>query len=107
MLRRSPLKPKRKKAPTAAEARHMDRIARMGCLVCGAPATVHHISASIHGGRVTRSNKRTAPLCPVHHQIQWGPKESVEALSHAGFYREYGIDLLDWADKEWEKSCAS
>lgn len=39
------------------------------------------------------------PLCPVHHQIQWGPRESVEALGHGGFYRVYGIDLLAEAER--------
>jgi hypothetical protein len=38
------------------------------------------------------------PLCPVHHQIQHGPKESVEALGHRGFYRTHKIDLLAEAE---------
>lgn len=72
----------------------MELVARKGCLVCGSTATVHHVTASIHGGRLSRSNWLVAPLCPVHHQIQWGPKESVEALGHKGFYEVHGIDLL-------------
>lgn len=28
----------------------MARIAEMPCLVCGGQATVHHVTASIHGG---------------------------------------------------------
>lgn len=93
----------RKKAPSAAEKRHMGRVAEMGCLVCGAPATVHHVTASIHGGRISRSHERIVPLCPVHHQVIYGPRESVEALGHAGFYAAYGIDLLREAQKLWRQ----
>ena len=82
---------------TAAHKRHYDAIAAQGCLVCGGAATVHHVSASSDGGRITRSNWLVAPLCPVHHQIQHGGKQSVESLGHAGFKDAYGIDLLDWA----------
>ena len=92
------------KAPSAAERRHMDRIARMGCLVCQRPATIHHVTSDGYA-RITRSHALTAPLCPVHHQITWGPKESVEALGHAGFTAAYGIDLLKTAQSLWEESC--
>ncbi len=105
MLPRStPIKRGRKKGPTAAEKRHMNRVAGMGCCVCGDPATIHHVTASVHGGRITRSNERVAPLCPRHHQVQWGPRESVEALGHGGFWEAYGIDLLDLADFLWAVS---
>ena len=122
MLRKSPLTRKKPLAPkrviarakplqrrsrkpnkTAAEKRHMDRVAAMGCLVCGAAATVHHVSASINGGRITRSHKRTVPLCPRHHHHDHG-MSSVERLSHAGFYRVHGIDLLSVADRLWAES---
>jgi hypothetical protein len=101
------IKAKAGAAPTAEEQRHMDRIRAIGCLVCGRPATIHHVSGSINGGRISRSHKRTAPICAVHHQIQHGPRESVEALSHAGFFKVYGIDLLAWADRAWEESCGT
>lgn len=98
MLRRSPLRRKAKYVP-AAEQRHMARVAQMGCLVCGRQATVHHVTASIHGGRLPRSNWRVVPLCPVHHQIQHGPRESVEALGHGKFHETYNIDLLAEAER--------
>lgn len=88
-----------KKAPTSAEKAHMARVAEMPCLVCGAQSTVHHVTASIHGGRRSRSNMLVTPLCPAHHQIQWGPRDSVEALGHGGFYRVHGIDLLAEAER--------
>jgi hypothetical protein len=76
---------------------HMAAIAAMPCLVCGCRSTVHHVSGARSGGRVSRSDYLTAPLCPAHHQIQHGGADSVEALGHGGFYERYGIDLLDWA----------
>lgn len=92
-----------KRAPTAADKRHMDRIAGMGCLVCGGRATVHHVTASIHGGRLTRRHDRIVPLCPTHHQKAFDPfhndPQSVEALGHRGFYRKFGIDLLSEAER--------
>jgi len=92
-----------KKPPTAAEKRHMANVAEMPCLVCGGVSTVHHVTASIHGGRLTRRNDRVVPLCPRHHQIQWGPRESVEALSHRGFWLTHGIDLLAEAERLWNE----
>lgn len=101
--RRKPLKAKRRHVP-APEKQHMARVAGMGCLVCGQPASVHHVTASIHGGRISRSHRRVVPLCPRHHQIIHGPRESVEALGHGGFFHTYGIDLLFAADQLWSES---
>lgn len=98
-MKRTQMKRKAKPAAPAVEKQHMHRVAEMPCLVCGSPATVHHVTASIHGGRITRSNWLVVPLCPIHHQIQHGPHESVEALGHRGFYEAYGINLLEVAER--------
>lgn len=95
-------KPKAGAKPNAEERAHIARVAAMPCLVCGRASTVHHVTASRFGGRITRTHKRVVPLCPVHHQIQHGPEESVEALNHGGFFDRYGIDLLAVADRLWE-----
>ena len=88
------------KTKTASEKRHHDRIARLPCLVCGGRATVHHVTGYADRiGRVSRREDRVVPLCPTHHQIQWGPKESVEALGHRGFFHTYGIDLMAEAER--------
>lgn len=91
------------KPTTALEKRHIARVAEMPCLVCGHSATVHHVTASIHGGRLTRSHMRIVPLCPVHHQAVYDPfhndPQSVEKLGHRGFYRKHGIDLLAEAER--------
>ncbi len=103
MLRKSPIK-RKVKSKTAEARRYHEHIASLGCLVCHAPATVHHVTASIHGGRLPRSDYTCVPLCPTHHQIQFGPRESVEALSHKGFHAMYGIDLEKEATRlsaEW------
>jgi len=77
----------------AAERRHMRHVAEQGCLVCDSPATLHHVTSDGHK-RITRSHWLVVPLCPRHHLIQHGPRESVEALGHAGFTRVHDIDLL-------------
>jgi len=100
-LKRSAMKPYRRAAPTAAERRHLDRVAQMGCLVCGQPSTVHHVTSDGYQ-RLTRTHERIVPLCPRHHMIQFGPRESVEALGHAGFRDAYDIDLLAVAKDLWE-----
>ena len=93
------------KPPSAEEKRHMDRVARLPCLVCGGRSTLHHVTAYADRiGRVSRSHQRIAPLCPTHHQIQWGPRESVEALGHRGFFYTYGIDLMAEAERLWAES---
>lgn len=98
-------KPKAGAPPNAAERRHMDRVASLGCLLSGEPATLHHVSSTIEGGRIARSHQRVVPLAPRYHLIQHGPKESVEAVGHRGFYLMHGIDLLAEADRLWKETC--
>lgn len=102
-LKRTPMKVTRRKPPTAAERRHLDCVASMGCLVCDQPSTVHHVTSDGYQ-RLTRTHERIVPLCPTHHMIQFGPRESVEALGHLGFTATYGIDLLAIADRLWSES---
>lgn len=104
MLRRTPLKAKPKRK-TAEARRYHEYIAGLPCLVCGQYGVqIHHVTASIHGGRISRNDFLVVPLAPQYHQIQHGPRTSVEALSHRGFYEAYGIDLEQEATKlavEW------
>lgn len=96
------IKPKASAPPDQQERAFMAHVATLPCLVCGAqPVTVHHVTAPVHGGRISRSHKRIAPLCPRHHHVQFGPTESVEALGHRGFHLSHGIDLLAEADRLW------
>jgi len=83
----------------------MAYVASLPCLVCGARATVHHVTGfADRMGRVSRRHDRVVPLCPEHHQIQYGPRVSVEALSHQGFYRVHGIDLMVEAERIWNEA---
>lgn len=74
--------------------RYHDWIASLGCLVCGSPATVHHVTGyADRPGRISRSDWLVVPLCPAHHQHDYG-KQSVERLGHQGFFECHGIDLF-------------
>ncbi len=84
----------------------MDRVAGLPCLVSGRqPVTLHHVTGYADRiGRFSRSHKLVVPLAPEYHLIQHGPKMSVEALGHRGFYQEWGIDLLAEAQRLWAES---
>jgi hypothetical protein len=94
------------KQPTASERRHMERVARKPCLACGrVPVQVHHVVGyADRAGRAPKRHDRVVPLCCVHHDVQHGPKESVHALGHQGFFRTYGIDLMERAERLWAAS---
>lgn len=98
--------PKPGAPPTADERLHMDRVAKMPCMVgfgCKGRTTLHHVSSDGFA-RIARSHQRVTPLCERHHLIQHGPRESVEAMGHAEFMATYGIDLLAEADRLWRES---
>lgn len=92
-----------KVAPDKAEAAHIARVAAMGCLVCRAPASVHHIMHA-PGKRTRRDHRFIAPLCRTHHQDRWG----VHGLgSERAFAEHYGIDLVGWATSQWNAQGAA
>lgn len=101
------LKPRAKEAPTKDERLHMDRIAKMGCLVCGAQANIHHVMGK--GGCILNSRKLrrrdhrfVAPLCQEHHQTG---KDSVHDMGSERLFKEvHEIDLIKWSHEEWNKS---
>jgi hypothetical protein len=98
MLRRTPLRAKGKPYKSVALQRHHDLAAAEGCLVCAREATLHHVTGyADKRGRFSRDEWLVVPLCPEHHLIQHGPRWSVEALGHQGFFRVHGIDLLEEA----------
>lgn len=75
--------------------RYHDWVASLGCLVSGEEATIHHVTGyADRPGRIARSDWLVVPLAPRFHLIQFGPRESVEALGHQGFYQVHGIDLF-------------
>lgn len=57
-----------KKQATKVEKEHMQRVASLGCIICGQPAEIHHLTGS---GMGLRSNHFTIiPLCFDHHSAQ-------------------------------------
>jgi len=84
----------------------MSRVAGLPCLVSGKrPVTLHHVTGyADRMGRFTRSHRLVVPLAAEYHLIQHGPKISVEALGHRGFYQEWGIDLFAEAERLWAES---
>ena len=60
------------KAPTAAEVRHLTKVAALGCIACvnngyeDTPAEIHHIGNGTMSKRA--SNYEAIPLCPIHHR---------------------------------------
>lgn len=94
---------------TALEKRHMEWVAEQPCLVSGKrPVTLHHVTGyADRMGRFSRSHRLVVPLAPEYHLIQHGPKMSVEALGHRGFFQEWGIDLLAEARRLEAESVAA
>jgi hypothetical protein len=79
----------KRKAYLTSQARveglaHMEKVAQMGCFVCGArQVEVHHF---LH----PKSDFRVAPLCPPHHRREFGPGSY--HYSPAAFRELHGTD---------------
>jgi hypothetical protein len=76
---------------TAAEKRHMDRVAQLPCMVCGsAPVEIHHIREG-QGMSQRASNWLTVPLCPSCHR---GPNGIHGDKSMMRIHKLEELDLL-------------
>jgi hypothetical protein len=58
---------------TTAERLHLDAVAGLGCIICGAPAEIHHLKRHPETGRHLGMGQRAShfhviPLCPLHHR---------------------------------------
>lgn len=93
---------------SAGERRHHGRVAEQHCLACAAwPVNVHHVVGyADRAGRLTKCHRLVVPLCEYHHDVQHGPKVSVHAIGHRGFYQEHGIDLYAEAQRLEAESVA-
>jgi hypothetical protein len=86
---------------TKDEKKYLDRVARLGCILCRAafgvkdsPAEIHHIRR--FGGK--RASSPVIPLCPEHHRGNSG----VHGLGAKGFEAKWGTSqeaLLAQVDK--------
>ena len=80
--------------PTAEQKRRFDRVAALGCLVCGGEANIHHCRFACGMGQ--RNHDHVAPLCKWHHQD--GPS------SRHGNPRSFA--MLNGGDRELhERTC--
>lgn len=75
---------------TKNEKKYLDRVARVGCILCrsafgvkDSPAEIHHIRR--FGGK--RATSPVIPLCPEHHRGNSG----VHGLGAKGFEAKWGI----------------
>ena len=81
---------------TAAERKHMSRVAELGCAVCrrmgyeGTPAEIHHKRAGTGAGRRS-SHMDVVPLCPQHHR----GSDGLHGLGTKGFAKHWGFDEDD------------
>ena len=89
---------------SAAGARHMDRVAKLGCCICkrfrreSGPVEIHHIAE----GSGVRSDFMVAALCAEHHRGVTG-LHGMGPKAFLRFYRppgesEYG--LLGWVNED-------
>jgi hypothetical protein len=65
-----------------------DRVAALGCMVCGQPATLHHPRMGQGKGQ-RASDWLVVPLCREHHQGAYGIE------SPRSFYLHYKLDEVD------------
>jgi len=81
-----------KKSKTAAEKRYHDKVAALGCLICGSPANVHHIREDM-GASMRSSHYLVIPLCREHHQGEFSIHNSPREFKNI-----YGSELELLAD---------
>ncbi len=81
-----------RKQPNKDEKAHLDAVARLGCLICRAPAEVHHVTTGAGMGQ-RASHYDTIPLCPRHHKATVG---GLGEAIHAGkrtWEQRHGTEL--------------
>lgn len=98
MIRRTPLQrstkpiPKKRAKPRRGrivDKKYMAWIASQPGLIDGGVATVHHVRRFGE----PKNDRRTIPLEAKYHLIQFGPKDSIEAIGKEEFEFRHGISL--------------
>ena len=85
---------------TKAEREYLSRVAALGCIICGAPASIHHVRR--YGE--TRKHAQTVPLCPSCHQGPQGihtvgkKRFAAEVMSEDEMLRRTNDGLKEEAD---------
>lgn len=82
---------------TAADKRHMGRVAALCCMLCRwlglsdeTPAVVHHLRTG--QGKMRAAHTDTIPLCPYHHQFSG---QGVHDMGRDEFETLYGISEIE------------
>lgn len=93
-----------KRKSTAAEKRHLERVAAIGCACCkwchgieDTPAQVHHVRVNHGWGR--SGHEMSIPLCPEHHTGSTG----VHAMGRDEYKDMHGkseLELLELVVRE-------
>ncbi len=86
---------------TAAEKKHMQQVADLGCIACylqgtpGTPAELHHARETAGMGQ-RASNMDVIGLCPAHHRGTHHPAVPSIHLARREFIKHFGTeaDLL-------------
>ena len=91
---------------TKDEAKSLNQIAELGCILCseilgieGSPAELHHVRR--YGAK--RATSPILPLCPIHHRLG---NDSLHHLGVCGFERKWEVsceELLEQVDKRLGK----
>ena len=88
---------------TKNEKKSLDKIARLGCILCsevlgiegGSPAEIHHVRR--YGA--VRATSPVLPLCPEHHRGNSG----LHGLGVKRFEREYKISCEELLERVSQK----
>ena len=56
-----------KKKPTKADKQWYAKIVELGCIICGCPCEVHHLTGA--GMGMKSDNQNSIGLCPPHHRL--------------------------------------
>lgn len=93
------VKPKYKPTPDTEQKKYWAWLREFGCVVCGADASIHHVTTKDGYSRLTRNHLLVTPLCPLHHQHE----EGIHTLGHEKFTAMHDINLWEEAHELWKQ----
>lgn len=77
-----------KKSATKEERKHMEKVASLGCIICGSPCQIHHLRFGMGMGQ-RNSHFKTIGLCHYHHT----GKEGIHTIGIKSWQKKYGTEL--------------
>ena len=90
-LKRSRMKRKGRKKPTAKQQAYHDIVRFIGCIVCGNHASIHHIREGLGMGQAVNHDE-VLPLCYDDHQSEESGCVSLHG-DPAGFVKSKGTEM--------------